>query len=238
MQGEKEFCLTTTLENTSHGANSQCTMILRQLHRTAMSEGKLPSCLYIGADNTPKETKNSTTACFAIWLLASLGQTALSAIEFQYPLVGHTHGSLDRFFSRMIVSLRGRTYWTLSDLEAVTEEHLRGFSISWHHHGSSYDWTYVRQILGMEFTRYRNVNCLRIFRNETGILAAWKQYLTDESWSASRMLVSYDRIELCAKACPPLVSHEFDDATAGKLASFLDRLELWFLKLITRQYFD
>ena len=83
--GEDEFCLTTTLENASHGTDSQATMLTRQIHRTAAKEGRLPNCLYIGADNTPKETKNTTVICWAIFLLASLRDTALSAIEFPVP---------------------------------------------------------------------------------------------------------------------------------------------------------
>ena len=77
--------MTTTLENASHGTDSQATMLTRQIHRTAAKEGRLPNCLYIGADNTPKETKNTTVICWAIFLLASLRDTALSAIEFPVP---------------------------------------------------------------------------------------------------------------------------------------------------------
>lgn len=84
-RGEDEFCLTTTFEDHPHGANMQSTILTRQLHRTACKEGKLPSTLFIGADNTPKETKNSTNVSWGIWLLASLRGTALREIQWQYP---------------------------------------------------------------------------------------------------------------------------------------------------------
>ena len=32
---------------------------------------------------------------------------------------------------------------TFSELESVSKEGLKSFSISWQHHGSSYDWTHV-----------------------------------------------------------------------------------------------
>ena len=87
---ENEFVMTTTLENAKHVASSQSTILTRQLHRTSQKEGRLPRTLYIGADNTPKETKNSTTAVWAVFMLAALQDTSLEHIEFQYPLVGHS----------------------------------------------------------------------------------------------------------------------------------------------------
>ena len=52
-------------------------ILTRQLHRTSQKEGRLPRTLYIGADNTPKETKNSTTAVWAVFMLAALQDTSL-----------------------------------------------------------------------------------------------------------------------------------------------------------------
>lgn len=203
-------------------------MLTRQLHRTALKEGKLPHCLYVGADNTPKETKNSTCMCWAIWLLASLHDTTdLQAVEFQYPLVGHTHNSLDRFFSRLITSLRGRTYFTMDEMAAVSTKALKGFEMNWSHHGSSYDFAELRRLYGIELHRYRNIHSLRLYVDNQGMWVKWRQYVSDETWSKPRLLVDYDRIAILAMAKPALVKHEFDEKTKAKHLNFLDKLEAW-----------
>ena len=217
----------TTLENATHGGNSQAIMLTRQLHRSAMKEGRMPNCLYVGADNTLKETKNSTVITWAIFILISLRSTTLSAIEFQYPLVGHTHGSLDRFFSRLIVSLRGRSYLTFHDMEAVSREGLKGFSMNWTHHGSSFDWNWVRKIFGMEFHRYRNVHALRLQMDSTGLWIKWKQYVSDMSWSSPILLAPVDKFPVLEQASPPFIPHAFDEKDQAKYFNFLDKLETW-----------
>ena len=219
--------MTSTLENTSHGANSQATMLTRQLHRTSLKEHRLPNTLFVGADNTPKETKNGTVICWGIWLLASLRTTNLRALEFQYPLVGHTHGGLDRFFSRLIVSLKGRSYLTLGDMASVSQEALKGFSINWNHHGSSFDWTWVRQIFGFEFHRYRNVHALRLEVDDSGLWIKWKQYVSDQSWSRPILLADHDKLPLLERASPPVIQHAFDEKEQAKYLNFLDKLDTY-----------
>ena len=113
---------------------------------------------------------------WGIWLLAVLRTTNLKSLEFQCPLVGHTHGSLDRIFSRLIVSLRGQTYMTLTELDDVFSQGLKGFAIKWNHHESSYGWTYVRRVYGMKFQRHSNVNALRLDLDR-GTWVKWKQYM-------------------------------------------------------------
>ena len=224
---ENEFVMTTTLENAKHGASSQSTILTRQLHRTSQKEGRLPRTLYIGADNTPKETKNSTTAVWAVFMLAALQDTSLERIEFQYPLVGHTHGNLDRFFSRLCVGLRGRSYFTFQDLEDIVSETLKGFSVGWDHHGSSYEWEHVRSLLGIEFTRYRNIHCLSLYRDSQGLFAQWKQYVSDETWSRPTLLLRKEQMDIVARARPPLLEHQFNETQRPKHSHFLDRLEAW-----------
>ena len=98
------------------------------------------------SNNNNNNNNSSTLVAWGIWLLAVLRTTNLKSLEFQCPLVGHTHGSLDRIFSRLIVSLRGQTYMTLTELDDVFSQGLKGFAIKWNHHESSYDWTYVRSL--------------------------------------------------------------------------------------------
>ena len=214
-------------------------MLTRQLHRTAMKEGRLPQCLYVGADNTPKETKNSTCVCWAIWLLATLHNgTELKAVEFQYPLVGHTHGSLDRFFSRLITSLRGRTYFTMDEMATISSQSLKAFAMNWSHHGSSYDFTHLRTLYGIELHRYQNVHSLRLYVDNMGIWVKWRQYVSDESWSTPRLLVEYDRVAVFATAKPPLVKHEFDEQSKAKHLNFLDKLEAWAFVAMIRDFYS
>ena len=84
----------TIFEDCQHGANMQRTSILENLHTVARLEGHLPEIFHIGADNTPKETKNSTTMAFIIWLLSVLVHTPLCECQVHFLMVGHTHNEV------------------------------------------------------------------------------------------------------------------------------------------------
>ena len=147
-----EWAVTSTLDDCKHGAETQFSIVLRQFHRVCVSEGSLankicpwanayqlahlrdqfvlyshqgrvPSKLTIGTDNTPKETKNSTFLAGMLWLLCQA--THLEQLELEFPLVGHSHCDLDRFFSRVIVT------WTQSNCDATMmswkENHVVAF---------------------------------------------------------------------------------------------------------------
>lgn len=86
--------LRTMLEDGPQGANAQSTSILLNLHTAACIEGHLPQVFHIGADNTPKETKNGTTMCFIIWLLCALMDTPLQEVQVHFLMVGHTHNDV------------------------------------------------------------------------------------------------------------------------------------------------
>ena len=53
-----EWGITTTLEDCKHGSETQASLVLARLHAAACGSCRLPEKLCIGADNTPKETKN------------------------------------------------------------------------------------------------------------------------------------------------------------------------------------
>ena len=57
--------ITTVFEDCLHGAEMQSSTVMLLLWQTAMKEGHLPEEWVIGADNTPKETKNK----YFIWLV-------------------------------------------------------------------------------------------------------------------------------------------------------------------------
>ena len=86
------------------------------LHHVAMRCGHLPEQFCIGADNTPKETKNATFMSFIIWLLCVLHETDLWMIFACFLIVGHTHDKLDRFFAMLMKALAGRSYLTEEQL--------------------------------------------------------------------------------------------------------------------------
>ena len=65
----------TVFNDCQHGSEMQSSTILQNLHKVAVGEGLLPEKLFIGADNTRKETKNQITMWFLVWLLcAFVGQ--------------------------------------------------------------------------------------------------------------------------------------------------------------------
>ena len=64
---------------------------------------------------------------------------AEEAIESQYQLVGHTHESLDPFFSRLILRLNGRKYPTLAETETIAHNFLKARAINWSYHSSLHD---------------------------------------------------------------------------------------------------
>ncbi len=56
----------TVFKDCKHGTEMQSSAILQNLHEVAMKEGHLAEEFNIGADNTPKETKNKFTCWFLI----------------------------------------------------------------------------------------------------------------------------------------------------------------------------
>ena len=86
----------TVFEDCSHGSEMQCSHILLNLHEAVVAEGHLPEVFYIGADNTPKETKNGIVCLFVVWLLCVLHKTPLVEIHMVFLMVGHTHDMVDQ----------------------------------------------------------------------------------------------------------------------------------------------
>ena len=106
----------TVYDDCRHGADMQASILTKNFHDAATGAQRIPSKWFIGADNTPKETKNRTILWWACWMLAIIAPTSLSIIGLWFLIVGHTHNDLDRFFSRLGVALMGRNYYTRDDL--------------------------------------------------------------------------------------------------------------------------
>ena len=101
----------------------QTSVILRAFHEAVLDAGHFPLsfCFSVAplqpqpktvliqsyrsgvvSDNT-KETKNSTMMAFAIWFLSIMKSTRLFKMQFAFPLVGHSHGPIDRHFAQLLI---------------------------------------------------------------------------------------------------------------------------------------
>jgi hypothetical protein len=225
-QRHARWFLRTLLEDSPHGADMQCSTVLQNLHCAAMEEGRLPRVLHIGADNTPKETKNSTMLNFSVWLLCILSSTCLWQIHFGFLMVGHTHDSLDRFFSRLCGALKGRDYFTAAEMQHLVNESMPCQSIAWGHLCTSWNFTDLRAKIGLEAKKLRNVHDLKLFRDATGIFAQWKQWLTDETYSRPVLLVPSDQMAAIADTCPVPIPHKFPPLQHSQITSWLQKLHM------------
>lgn len=89
----------TVFEDQVQGSNMICSLLIDCLLEAVGAIGCLPRALFLQADNTRKETKNTITLFCAVWLLCQLQHTRLESIEFAYLVVGHTHDLIDACFA-------------------------------------------------------------------------------------------------------------------------------------------
>lgn len=217
--------VTTVHEDHPHGANMQATAVINNLAFAARLSGALAERLTISADNTVKETKNNTFLNFIVWLLCCLRSTPLWVVRTVYKIVGHTHDDLDRFYSRVGMSLRGHTYISKQEMQRIVSDTLTSYDISWVHSAQTFDFETVRERLGVHMKRMRNTHDLEVFRTDAGVCVRWKQWMTDERWSSPRLVVPFDEMQLVAAMQPAVLPHEFPtQKVAGGLA-LVDRLE-------------
>ena len=171
----------TQLEDMSHGAEAQCSCALMNLHHVARQEGHLPAEWVISADNTYKETKNTIFLGFIIFLLCVMGGcTPLKSVLVVFLIVGHTHDKLDRFFSRLGVSLKGHDYFTFDEMFAIIIKCLTTYDVQVTHMTDCWAWKELKPMMpamkGIYF-----VHSINIYWRGGGIWMRWKQYMTDEA---------------------------------------------------------
>lgn len=217
-----EFIVRTVWENCQHGSDMQASATLMNLHLSCLRERHVPQELYIGADNTPKETKNQYYINFLAWLLCAARETPLWSIHVVFLLVGHTHGSLDRFFSHVSRVLMGKSYFTLEDMWGIVTSQLK-FDIKPAHLYCSYDW----KSLGSEcdlpaIGGLRHCHVLNVYRSG-GINLRWKQFMTDDAWSKSVVLVPAHNVHRVADWRPRPHNMIFEDAS--KRHAWIDKFE-------------
>ena len=219
----------TVFNDCMHGSEMQCSTILQNLHEVAMREGHLPSALNIGADNTRKETKNQVCMWFLAWLLCALADTPLWLIDVVFLLVGHTHNKLDRLFSRIAVALRGQDYFTVVGMLRKVREHLKYCQLHSAHLAQVWRWKgLLDNPLPSSTRNMHNLDPAHAFRftRENGISMRWKQWCTDESWSAPVQIVAPHEVQQFKDWRPSRETMEFSSGGRGIL-DWVDRLEAW-----------
>ena len=218
----------TVFNDCGHGSEMQCSAILQNLHEVAMGEGHLPEEFNVGADNTPKETKNKYTFWFFMWLLCVLDDTPLTVICVVFLLVGHTHNKLDRLFSRIAVALKGKDYFTVEGLLRQVKETLKYTALSSSHLGQVWAWKGLIEgdLPGSKYEMHnlRSAHAFR-FSRDRGIYMQWKQWSTDEAWSTPIQMVSASEVAALKRWRPAAQPMEFPEA--GRKLDWLGRLEAW-----------
>ena len=215
----------TMFDDCLHGANMQATTILLNLWETATKEQRIPETFHVGADNTPKETKNSTVVCWAIFLLCVLEDTPLWRVSFHYLMVGHTHDALDRFFSRLCACLKGRSYYTIQQLFDIVQANMTKQEVSWSHLPFTWDWAELRKLIGVETKSLRNTHDYEVFRAHNGIFIRWKQWLTCETFSKPVHLLTTEQMRNIGRLRPAVIPNSFSDSDNALISSWLDKLQ-------------
>ena len=187
-----QFLLRSNFEDVSHGADTQCSVILENLHTIARKAGRLPLEFLVGADNTVKETKNTCFIAFSMWLLCVLDDSCLWSIVFFSLLVGHTHDPLDRFFALLKLALHGRDYMTLAQLMQIVLAALNSRNdIFFEHVTQTWGWTQMAADLDLPRVHGHDLPRIHVFNifRSNGIWIKWKQYMSDDAWSRPVLLL-------------------------------------------------
>ena len=208
------YLLRSNFEDFSHGADTQCSVILENLMYVGAKAGRLPKEFVISADNTVKETKNNCFVHFAVWLLCNLADTCLWSILFCSLITGHTHDSLDRFFSLIRQSLTGHDYFTVDDIWTLVRSALsNGDKIHTAHVCQTWGFTQLGADAGLPRIHGHDlprIHVFNVFRSTSGIWIKWKQFMTDDVWSRPVLLLGARRMQEVARMRPAKVDARFN----------------------------
>ena len=214
----------TIFQDCEQGSETQCSVLLCNLHEVAMKENHLPEELIVGADNTPKETKNSIVMAWAVWLLCCLMDTPLWSISFTFLLVGHTHDALDRFFSRLSVALIGKDYYTLEQMWSHITNAVKSHDISISHVTDAWAFKELQDGNGIsEIKGVRHPHVFSIFRRG-GVYIQWKQYMTDEVWSRPVLMLPPNLMRTVGALRPQRIDFEFKQKNS--MLAWIDKLSM------------
>ena len=144
----------TTFEDQRHGADMVVAVMIDVHWEAARIMGRLPKCLFIQADNTSKETKNTITIFAAAWLMTQLPRTHLEQIEFAYLVVGHTHDLIDAIFAYVSKALHGEDVLSVPEMMEVLQRKMK----------KPPHWKHLSDMYAFLRTRSRGTSALRISR--------------------------------------------------------------------------
>ena len=220
-----EINLRTVFEDCKHGADMQISTVMQSFHEKVIAEGHLPEEFFVGADNTPKETKNNPFCWWLIWLLCVLDGTCLWSCGMLFLIVGHTHDKIDRLFSRLRAAITGHDFDTVEKLVAILQQRMPGFDFDSSHLSRVWNWSSLKGLDLPAFKGLPRVHALNFFRSRGGIYVKWKQYLTSDDWSRPVLIVPADDMARVADWKPDAFDMRFNEKTRNKTHAWLNRVE-------------
>lgn len=189
--------------------------------------GCVPRRLFIKADNTGKETKNTIVIFVALWLLANLQNTRLEVIEFGYLLVGHTHDNIDAIFSYVSKALKPATCLSIPEMMHTLQTSMTTPPI-WRHLRDIYDFQAIqpRQLGSQHVKGIRQPHHYRIFRNRSGHLCIQsKRWLTSATWGDPVSLCTPAEAESLRSSYPDAVQPQWPEGFEAQAKSWLAKLK-------------
>ena len=160
-----EINLRTVFDHCKHGSNMQISTVMQNFHEKVIAEGHLPQEFFVGADNTPKETKNNPFCWWLIWLLCVLQDTCLWSCGMFFLIVGHTHDKIDRLFSRLRIAITGHDFDTVEKLLEILRKRMQGFRFDTSHLSRVWDWKSLKNLELSPFKGLPRVHALNFFRS-------------------------------------------------------------------------
>ena len=217
----------TIFEDYQHGSNMVCSLLITMLLEFTAKFGTVPRRFFIGADNTPKETKNTIVLFCAVWLLSHLYMTELVVIEFGFLLVGHTHNIVDAIFAWLNKALHGVDVLSLVDMQNRAEAKMENPPV-WDHLRDVYDFHGLqpvefgsRSLKGVtEPHHYRVVRA-----HDDSICVQSKRFLTSPTWSVPQVVATREQCDELRKMWPREVMPEWGPGVENSTLSFLTRLK-------------
>jgi hypothetical protein len=216
----------TVLEDHKHGSNMIGSLLLDILLHTVHQTGTLPRRLFIQADNTAKETKNTITIFIALWLLAQLEHTRLEAIEFGYLLVGHTHDLIDTTFSYVNRALRQTDFLSLPEMFAILRSSMRNPPI-WRHIRDMYDFHSEQPaFLSAQYVRgTRQPHHYKLYRDRSGSLCVQsKRWLTSSEWTPPVVLCNKEQAAALRAISPASLAPTWEKGFETQAKNFFVKL--------------
>ena len=225
--GRMQVHIRTMFEDTQHGSEMQMSTFLLNFHEAVLLEKQVPEELFLGADNTPKETKNKFGCWWCMWFLCVMQEadSPLHSICMVFLLVGHTHDDIDRFFSRLRVAIAGRDYYTVAGLMKLIVDGLPGFNVRHSHLHTVWNWKAMEDDLDLPVLMgLRRVHTVNFFRYRGAVFVKWKHYMTSPTWSKPVMVIPPSRVSQMARWRPPVVPKRFDHR--DRMHAWIDKFEM------------